>query len=215
MTVCISIFFLFIGDIIVNSFMNKIIFKNIKNPKSITKIHWFLGNIITYINLTLLYYNYIGNTYFNINDHSLLYTFLTIPINLFLIDTFFYFIHRFAHINIIYNNAHYFHHKFRPINSWVARYSHWVDSNLENIAFTCPFFIVPTYCPLIYIILVGANIWSCYIHNSGCILNNKYINDSKCHSIHHKFGKKNYNFALFFTFWDKLFNTYYPKNENI
>ena len=123
-------------------------------------------------------------------------------------DTIFYFMHRLMHTNFLYNYVHYFHHKFRPIDSWISRTSHWVDSNIENVAFTVPFILVPTYFPLMFILLLFTYVWGCYIHNNKQLFHNRYINGAHYHNIHHKYGKRNYNFAYYFTFWDKLLNTY-------
>merc|ERR1719399_2295196 len=107
----------------------------------------------------------------------------------------------------MYNSTHYFHHSFRPINSWVSRASHWMDSNLTNLAFTVPFMIVPTYFPLMYIVLISADVWGCYIHEDRLYLKNKYINDSYYHGLHHKYGRQNCNFSYYFMFWDRLLGT--------
>ena len=37
---------------------------------------------------------------------------------------------------------------------------------------------------------------------------NKCINSPIAHAIHHKYGKNNYNFSYYFTFWDKLCGTH-------
>lgn len=202
-TICVF----YIGDYQIFNLLNRYIFNNKTDPGLMTKQHWFLGNIVSYTMLGLLYFGIVGNTYFDINRYSLLYTLSTIPINIFIIDTVFYFMHRASHSVFVYNNVHYFHHSFRPIHSGVSRASHWVDSNLENIAFTIPFIIVPTYFPLMFMILIFTFIWGCYIHGDILYLKNKYINDSYYHGLHHKYGQQNCNFSYYFTFWDRVFGT--------
>lgn len=197
----------YIGDYHIFKLLNNYIFHNYNDPLIMTKKHWFFGNLVSYTMLALLYMEIIGNTYFDINQYSIIYTISTIPINIIIMDTIFYFMHRLSHITFMYDNMHYFHHKFRPINSWVSRASHWIDSNLENIAFTVPFMLVPTYFPLMYIILIFTFIWGCYIHEDRLYLKNKYINDSYYHGLHHKYGRQNCNFSYYFTFWDRILGT--------
>ena len=203
----VSIFIFFIGDFTIYQIINYKILNNRLETNYITKKHWFFGNMVSYTILSLLFWEDIGYTYYNL-DNSIFYTLITIPINIFLMDTFFYFMHRIAHIGILYNNIHNYHHKYRPINSWISRVSHWLDSNLENIAFTLPFVIVPTYFPLMWLILMFTFYWGCLIHDNKIDLKNKTINCPYTHGIHHKYGKNNYNFSYYFTHWDRLCGTY-------
>jgi len=215
----ISILIFFIGDYSIYTFINSILFNNKLEKDYITLKHWFFGNIISYLILSLLYWENIGNTYYDINTSFLglnpyFYLFLTIPVNLLLMDTFFYFLHRIAHISILYNNIHNYHHKYRPITSWISRVSHWIDSNIENIAFTMPFVLIPTYFPLMWVLLMFTFYWGCLIHDNKLDLNNKYINCPISHGIHHKYGKDNYNFSYYFTHWDRICGTYKKKKIN-
>ncbi len=201
----------FLGDYGIYNLLNKYIFGNQLNPEYITKFDWFFGNLVSYTMLTLLYYNVIGETYNNIDDHSYTYAVVTIPANLILTDTIFYFMHRLAHTDVLYKKIHYLHHSIRPVDSWVSRSSHWIDSNMENVAFTLPFVLVPTYFPLMYALLIFSFVWGCYIH-AGSEHDRRSLqclNSKREHTIHHRFGKRNYNFAYYFTFWDRLLGTSY------
>ena len=202
----ITILVCYIGDLLIYKFLNHVIFKTQQSHKTLENIYWFFGNLLSYITLALLYYNNIGYVYYKLNTYSLSYTIITIPTIIILIDLIFYLMHIFSHIPIIYKNFHYLHHSIRPLNSWVSRTSHIIDSNLENIAFTLPFILIPTYFPIMCIILLFTFYWGSLIH-SGKKVNIKFINSGKEHGIHHIFGKKNYNFGYFTTIWDTIFGT--------
>jgi len=201
----------FVGDYTIYHLLNGYIFDNRLDPRYLTKSQWFIGNLVSYVMLTLLYYNVVGRTYTNIHDHSYSYTFATIPMNLLLTDALFYFMHRLAHLDLLYDRIHYLHHSLRPLDSWVSRASHWVDSNMENVAFTIPFVLIPTYFPLMYALLIFSFFWGSYIHNNGYRVSTGPINGAVEHAVHHHYGKKNYNFAYYFTFWDKLLGTAYQR----
>lgn len=209
----ITFFIFFIGDYILYKLINYIFFLKNNNSNLISIKEWLIGNSVSYFILTYLYWGILGNTYYNYNISFYgldwrIYILLTIICNIFLMDTFFYFLHRIAHISIVYDSIHYHHHKFRPITSWISRVSHWLDSNIENIAFTMPFIIIPTYCPIIWIILLFTFYWGCLIHDNGIKFEKKYINCPYTHNIHHKYGKKSYNYSYYFTHWDRIFKTY-------
>ena len=64
----ISILIFFIGDYSIYTFINSRLFNNKLEKKDyITLKHWFFGNIISYLILSLLYWENIGNTYYDIN----------------------------------------------------------------------------------------------------------------------------------------------------
>ena len=199
----------FIGDYLIYHIINLYLLNNSNKNKYMTKTHWFMGNLFSYFILSMLYWEDIGYTYYSLHNQNILYTISTIPIILLFTDTIFYFTHRLSHIEPFYQYFHYFHHQFRPIDSWISRTSNWVDSNLENIAFTIPFIIIPTHFYVMYSILIFSFYWGCLIHHSNHRdLGFQYINDSKTHNIHHRYGKDNYNFSYYFTHWDQLLGTY-------
>lgn len=203
-----SITIFFSGDYLIYHIINYFLLNNRNKNKYMTKKHWFLGNLCSYSILSMLYWEDMGNTYYHLDSKPILYTIFTIPINLLFTDTIFYFMHRLSHNRLLYYHFHYFHHQFRPIDSWISRTSNWIDSNLENIAFTLPFIIIPTNFYIMYGLLIFSFYWGCLIHDNKLDFGNQWFNCPKIHYIHHKYGKDNYNYSYYFTHWDRLLGTY-------
>ncbi len=186
----------------------------IKKPKLTSIIYspklkeWTAGNSISYIFIYMIYTNKIGHLYFQMNEYSEIYTIFSPFAYLFLQDFMFFLMHRTAHIPFLYKRIHHIHHKHRCPASWAGRISHIVDSNLENIAFTCPALIMPIHSHIWWACLLFTFIWGNILHDSTNKFSLKYINDNTDHCLHHYYGEKNYNFSYYFNHWDKLFGTY-------
>ena len=169
---------------------------------------WSTGNSISYIFIYLIYTQKIGLLYFNFNQYNIIYTYIS-PIPFFLLQDFmFYVMHRAAHIPFLYKRIHYIHHKYRTPTSWNGRISHYVDSNIENIAFTLPALIIPIYSHIWMICLIFTFLWGNFLHDSTNKIRLRYFNDSTDHCLHHYYGEKNCNFSYYFNHWDKFFGTY-------
>ena len=57
--------------------------------------------------------------------------------------------------------------------------------------------------------------WAAVFHSSSLkfSLARFGINGPKEHALHHKHGRKNYNFSLMFLHWDRLMGTYHVADE--
>ena len=166
------------------------------------------GNIVIYIFMSLIYQGILGNIYFDISDYSLLWIIHSCVIYLLLADMFFFTFHYLSHSNYLYKKIHKYHHKFNPTTLWAVRASHYIDSNIENMAFVIPFLITPIYFPISIILSLFTYFWSMIIHSEKKYDHGiKYLYSNKLHAIHHNYGKNGYNYSFFFTHWDILFNT--------
>jgi len=171
-------------------------------------IDWSISNSVSYGFIYLIYTQKIGLLYFNFDQYDKIYTFISPILFFFLQDFIFYLMHRASHIPILYRNLHCIHHKYKYPQSWTGRISHWLDSNIENVAFTIPALIMPINGYIWKVCLIFTFIWGNFLHDS---TNKKRIyglNDNTDHCLHHSYGEKNYNFSYYFNFWDKIFGTY-------
>ena len=104
-------------------------------------------------------------------------------------------------ITIIINTA--------PLNIIQTRVLDAFDNVLENSFIITPLLIVPMYAPVFYLINICNIFWGFYLHsNTGHKMPYWFLNDSNKHNIHHKYGIMNYNYAFYFSFWDKICGTY-------
>lgn len=171
--------------------------------------HKTMGNMVIYIMFSSICKQWIGFLYSNISEYGIYYIPFSIISYFLLSDFLFFCFHRLCHTSLLYNTIHKYHHKFNPTTLWAVRASHWLDSNIENLAFTIPLMIIPIYTPILLIILIFTYTWSMLLHSDIQIkLHNSYVNDNRSHYIHHLYGKHNYNYAFFFSHMDKLMGTY-------
>jgi len=144
------------------------------------------------------------------SSHSLLYTYVLSPFLFWaLSDATFYWGHRFWHIPFLYKYSHYYHHSCRPTTSFAGN-----AADVFEIVFTgylaalLPILIVPLHARVFLILTIFSHVWTIFLHNNNARRIGMYIYDSKDHNIHHYYGQKNYNYALYFQFWDRLLGTY-------
>lgn len=171
-------------------------------------IDWSIGNSISYTFIYLIYTNKIGYLYLNIDDRGGVYTIVSPFIYLFYQDLAFYLTHRLAHTPFLYKKFHYMHHLYRRPSSWTTRISHYVDSNLENIAFTLPALFFPIHIYIWMTCMIFTLMWGNFIHDGTNQISLKLLNDNIDHCLHHSYGEKNCNFSYYFNHWDKIFGTY-------
>lgn len=131
-------------------------------------------------------------------------------------DTWFYFTHRFFHeVETLYHWSHKHHHSHRPSNSYAGHAADWVEVSATGYANAIvPAFVFPMHAQVFIAMLLVDQFYSIFLHN-----NQQYrvpgglINDCAAHNVHHFYGQKNYNFGLYFTFWDKSLGTYKDISE--
>ena len=202
------------GDFSLYHISNFIHDVTIKKDTRVSKVdplpvqEWIFGNSISYTFIYLIYTKKTGYVYFSFSEYNIYYTIISPILYLLFQDFIFYFMHRLAHIPILYKNIHYIHHKFRFPTSWVGRISHSIDSNLENIAFTVPALVFPIHLYLWQFCLILSFFWGNLLHDSTNKISIPYLNDNSDHCLHHYYGQQNYNFAYYFNHLDKLFGTY-------
>lgn len=144
---------------------------------------------------------------------SMLVTLLQVVAFNVLADMWFYFVHRAFHtIHWLYKNSHYLHHSAHPVNSFMGNGGDVLELITQG---ELQIFVPPLFLPIhAQAFILNAVFMQCYvlILHSGCRVRfpmlYKWVVDPYEHNIHHYYGFKNYNFGLYFTFWDKLLGTH-------
>lgn len=116
---------------------------------------------------------------------------------------------------------HSFHHSATNFNILTRQRGHFLEAEIKRFFDVIPFvlFGAPIATYLMVKVLIEAH--QMLLHsssNSGWGIVGKYILVSPaCHRIHHSIDPKHYNknFGITFIFWDKIFNTYHDKEDNI
>ena len=163
--------------------------------------HWY-GNFLNYLLLTWLSFN---NFHWVIPE---MVDILSICFYFIVVDVSFFVVHYICHL-YLYKKIHIVHHSCKPLLTLCTRSSHAIDAAFENIVFIFPFFFFQFNGFIAYLCLITNAFWVSYLHtNFNSSKNENLVMRPLHHSIHHKYGKKSYNYALYFTFWDKMFGTY-------
>ncbi len=148
--------------------------------------------------------------YDNIDDHSLGGWFLAITVVTFLMFTDFgiYWIHRALHHPLLYG-FHKPHHKWLVCTPFASHAFHPFDGFMQSFPYHLYVFLFPMHKWLYLGLFTFVNTWSTMIHDSVYVVPKflrPFINGSAHHTDHHLYF--NYNYGQYFTFWDRIGNSY-------
>jgi len=119
-----------------------------------------------------------------------------------------YTVHRCFHSKLLYKHFHKYHHKSRPPTPFAGVCLHIFELAISVCLFYLPIFIFPIHRITGYILPGIHFLWSCLIHSPLMYHPLPIFASPIEHNIHHVYGRKNYNFGLYFTIWDHVFGTY-------
>jgi lathosterol oxidase len=155
--------------------------------------------------------------YDNVEDHSWAYLVFSVVLVTILHDTYFYWAHRFMHLKKIYPIVHLVHHKSTSPTPWTSFSFHPLEGIMQGLGLFIPMFIVPLHTYAIAAIIIIMTVLNVMGH-LGYELFPQGATRSKTwgwhnvvthHDMHHKHF--NYNFALYFNWWDKWMGTNHEK----
>jgi sterol desaturase/sphingolipid hydroxylase (fatty acid hydroxylase superfamily) len=147
-------------------------------------------------------------------EDSLLKTLIEVLLFNMVADTWFYWVHRgFHEIAWLYERSHYLHHSAHPVNTFMGNGGDVFELITQGeLQVFVPTLFVPIharYFVLNSLLMQGFTLW---LHNGkrwrlpGWV--RKIVIDPFDHNIHHYFGRRNFNYALYFTVWDRLMGTH-------
>lgn len=150
--------------------------------------------------------------YLDFKEYGWLYFFLSIVIMVLLHDAYFYWTHRLLHMRPFFK-IHKTHHHSTDPTPWASFSFHPVEAVMSAGIIPIIVFLIPCHPYALYIFLsimtlinvvghLGFETFPLRFTKSKV---GKWQNTSTNHNIHHQKG--NYNFGLYFTFWDHLMNT--------
>ena len=151
--------------------------------------------------------------YLDINAYPLWYLPIGVFITLFIQDTYYYWIHRWMHKPSVYRYIHKIHHKSVHTSVFTAFSFHPFETVLQAVILPLIVLFIPLhfyaflFTLLIMTISATINHAGVEIYPSGKYGKwiGKWIIGATHHDKHHR--KFNYNFGLYFTFWDKWMGT--------
>jgi len=160
--------------------------------------------------LKLAFDGSVGFVYYENDNYPFLYTYVVAPILYLIIsDAYFYWTHRFWHLPWMYSNSHYIHHTCRPSTTFSGTSADAFEIVISGHGSTlAPALFVPINSQVYLFMVIVTELWTMYLHNYKASKLPPMINDSFNHNIHHYYGQANYNFSLYFEFWDRVMGTY-------
>ena len=155
--------------------------------------------------------------YADIHKHTYVYFTFSVLIMIVTHDTYFYWTHRFMHLPWVFRIAHQIHHVSYNPTPWSAFSFHPIEALISIGILPLIVLAIPchplalsaflTYMTLINVMgHLGYETFPMWFRKSKVL---RLQNTSTNHNIHHQLSR--YNFGFYFTFWDRVMNTY--RNE--
>lgn len=154
--------------------------------------------------------------YTTFDAYPIWYSVLSVLLVLFIQDTFYYWLHRWMHLPRVYGYLHKEHHMSLRTSAFTSFSFHPLESLLQAIALPLLVMWLPLNIGVILFILIFMT-FSAIINHGGVEIYSakwarswlaKWLIGAAHHDDHHK--KFNYNYGLYFTFWDIWMGTETP-----
>ncbi|NVJ89414.1 MAG: sterol desaturase family protein [Flavobacteriaceae bacterium] len=208
-----------------NRFSSRFLHKKKLQAKQYKKeIYWSaISGCIFGAVAVVFYYLYVNDytlIYNSFSNNSWWYIPISIVLFLFLQDTYYYWAHRWMHLPKVYKYFHLVHHKSIHTSVFTSFSFHPFETILQAAFFPLIVLILPihlyAFLTVLALMTVSATInhAGVEVYPSGKFGNwfQKWIIGASHHDKHHT--KFNYNYGLYFTFWDRLMKTEYENDSN-
>ncbi|MGB5821029.1 MAG: sterol desaturase family protein [Saonia sp.] len=199
-------------------FKNRIIdLSPVKQQQQLKEIYWSAMSALVFTlfgaGMFFLWLHDYTAIYVALNTYPIWYLFVSVFLALFIQDTYYYWLHRWMHLPRIYKYLHRVHHKSVHTSVFTSFSFHPAESVLQALILPLIVIVLPLhlYAALFILILMTLsaviNHAGVEIYPSGKFGNwmSKWIIGASHHDQHHR--KFNYNFGLYFTFWDRWMGT--------
>lgn len=163
----------------------------------------------------------LGHLYFNISERGWAYYIFSLAFIIVLHDAYFYWIHRLMHHPRLFKHLHKVHHLSHNPTPYTAFAFHPLEAIIE-------FGIIPIialFMPIHVSALLIFTIWSIFFNVMGHTGFEfapqgatrhpfwKWLSTPTHHNMHHQQG--NYNFSLYFNWWDRWMGTNNPRYDEV
>lgn len=155
----------------------------------------------------------ITKIYLDIERYGYLYFTLSILIMILIHDTYFYWTHRLMHLPMLFKWIHKTHHHSHNPTPWTAFSFHPLEAVISVGIIPIIIFLVPCHPFALFSFLSIMTLFNIMGHlgyetfpkRLTTNMLGKWKNTSTNHNIHHQ--RSQYNFGLYFTFWDRVMHT--------
>ena len=151
--------------------------------------------------------------YSDVSQYGWIWLIASVPVYLFIHDTYFYWTHRMMHFPKLFPVMHRVHHESRQPTPWAGFSFHPTESLLGAVILPLMAFVIPIHVAGILFILVLMTIVSVTNHSGFELLPDRRLRgftgrhwiSAAHHNLHHQ--NYNCNYALYFRFWDRVMGT--------
>ena len=150
--------------------------------------------------------------YYEVSDYGIAYFVISICAMIVMHDTYFYWTHRLIHHSKLFKYVHKVHHSFKSPTPWAAFAFHPLESIITIGIIPIILFVLPYHQLALIFFITFLTLYNIIIHSGfsiGLLKRLKFPNTPDAHDYHHL--KSHSNYGLYFTFWDKIMNTYCGK----
>lgn len=154
--------------------------------------------------------------YIDPRDYPIWYMPLSLALIMFIHETYYYWLHRWMHRPRIYRRIHKVHHDSVKTSSWTSFSFHPIESILQAIILPFLVFFIPVNVFVLLFLLMVMTVSAIINHAAVEVYPAgfrrhfaRWVIGSAHHDLHHK--QFNYNFGLYFTFWDRWMRTESPE----
>ncbi|APR81535.1 Sterol desaturase family protein [Minicystis rosea] len=169
------------------------------------------GNALLMMPIEWLIANGKSKLYTGLGGYGLFYLAFTVLFELVFSETLVYWIHRGLHLRFFYRTLHVSHHQFRTPTPLASVAFNPLDSFAQALPHHLCAFLLPVNIWVYHGYVALVTVWAVLIHDRVCFVGHGFVNHTGCHTAHHWYNK--FNYGQFFTFWDKLCNTYKDPRE--
>jgi sterol desaturase/sphingolipid hydroxylase (fatty acid hydroxylase superfamily) len=146
-------------------------------------------------------------------QYGLVWLVLSVPVYLFLHDTYFYWSHKLMHHPKLFRRVHAVHHESRPPTAWAAMSFHPWESLAGAAVIPLLALVIPIHWVALALVLTTMTIFGVTNHMGWEIFPRRWL-DGAFGSVmitasHHHLHHRNYrcNYGLYFRFWDRVCGT--------
>jgi lathosterol oxidase len=151
--------------------------------------------------------------YFDVSEYGVIYLLLSLPIYMFLHDTYFYWTHRAMHHPKIFPVMHKVHHESRQPTPWAGFSFHPTEAVVGALILPVLVYTIPIHVGVLIVMLVVMTVTGITNHAGYEIFPDSWMRgfvgrhwiSATHHNMHHLKYKTNY--ALYFRFWDRVMDT--------